>query len=296
LAALAPDVIEAGDPYRLAWSALDAASARGVPCVTFCHSNIVAEAQHRLGRATAAAARLYLRRLFAHFDAVFAASRWMVDGLRDLGLDNVVRQPLGVDVERFNPGCRDDGWRERLGIPTDTIVLAYAGRYASEKNLDTLVEVVDRLGDPYLLVLQGAGPCVPRGERVRVLPYSAEPGAIATTLASADVFVHAGQRETFGLAALEALACGTPIVVPRSAGLAELCDGRAAIGVDGGVAAFAEAVRALREQSRDSLRHFAVEAAAAFDQRQTFARLFERYTALRSTQPLNPHIGGLHLA
>jgi alpha-1,6-mannosyltransferase len=296
LAALAPDVIEAGDPYRLAWSALDAASACGVPCVTFCHSNIVAEAQHRLGRATATAVRLYLRRLLAHFDAVFAASRWMVDELRDLGLDNLVQQPLGVDIERFNPGFRDPAWRQRLAIPADAIVLTYVGRFSSEKNLDDLVELVDRLGDSYLLVLQGAGPRVPRGERVRVLPYSAEPGAVATTLANADVFVHAGRRETFGLAPLEALACGTPVVMPRCAGLAELCDGRAAIGVDGDVAAFAEAVRGLHEQSRDALRQFAVEAAREFDQRRTFPRLFERYAALSSTQTMHKQVGGLRLA
>jgi len=296
LAALAPDIIEAGDPYRLAWSALDAASTCGVPCVTFCHSNMVAEARHRLGRAAASAVRVYLRRLLGHFDAVFAASRWMVDELRDLGLDNVVQQPLGVDIERFRPDCRDPRWRERLALPADAIVLVYVGRFGYEKNLDALVEVVERLGDPYVLVLQGAGPCEPRGKRVRTLPYSAEPTSVATTLASADVFVHAGTRETFGLAVLEALACGTPAVVPRCAGLADLCDGRAAVGVDGDVEAFAEVVRALSQRPRDSLRRYAVEAAAAFDQRRVFARLFERYAALRTMQPSPPQIGGLRLA
>ena len=67
--------------------------------------------------------------------------------------------------------------------------------------------------------------------RVRVLPYSADPRSVAVTLASADVFVHAGTRETFGLAALEALACGTPVVLPASAGFMDLIDGGAALGV-----------------------------------------------------------------
>jgi len=36
----APDLIEAGDPYRLAWSALDAAQSLGIPALAFCHSNL----------------------------------------------------------------------------------------------------------------------------------------------------------------------------------------------------------------------------------------------------------------
>ena len=39
---LAPDLIEAGDPYRVAWGALDAAHTRGIPALAMCHSNIVA--------------------------------------------------------------------------------------------------------------------------------------------------------------------------------------------------------------------------------------------------------------
>ena len=171
--------------------------------------------------------------------------------MRELGLDNVVHQPLGVDLEHFNPSRRSAQWRRELGLADDAIVLAYVGRFAPEKNLGLLVEMVDMLGEPYMLVAQGAGPCPPRGSRVRVLPYSTDPRSVAVTLASADVFVHAGTRETFGLAALEALACGTPVVLPASAGFLDLIDGRAAIGVRGAHAGrLVEGVRASARSRR----------------------------------------------
>ena len=271
LAALEPDVIEAGDPYCLAWSALDAAARCGSAVATFCHSNLVAEAQRWFGGPGRLAARTYLRRLLRRFDLVMAASRWMVNEMRELGLGNVVHQPLGVDLEHFNPSRRSAQWRRELDLD-DAIVLAYVGRFAPEKNLGLLVEMVDTLGEPYVLVAQGAGPCPPRGRRVRVLPYSADARDVAVTLASADVFVHAGTRETFGLAALEALACGTPVVLPASAGFLDLIDGRAAIGVGGPTAGrLAEGVRALRDQSPQALREYALKAAGPFDQRRTFA-------------------------
>jgi len=287
LAQLAPDLIESGDPFRLAWSALDAAQQRSVPAVAFCHTNLAVEARRWLGRPGARATQRYLRHLLAEFDLVLAASEWMYGELHELGLRNVVLQPLGVDLARFRPSRRDPEWKRGLGIPEHTTVLLYAGRFAPEKNLRALCNMVERLGDDYLLIAQGAGPCPPSGPRVRVLPYEASVDAVARTLASADIFVHAGDSETFGLAPLEALACGTPVVVPACGGLADLADGDSAVGVaDVGAAALAEAVRSLRQRDADELRAAARRRAEAFDQQRMFAQQFDRYAALCDrTQP-----------
>lgn len=286
IAEAAPDLIESGDPYRLAWSALDAAQRCGVPAVAFCHSNLAAEARRLFGNVGARATRRYLRRLLGEFDLVIAASRWMHDELRTIGLDNVALQPLGVDLDRFHPSRRDDAWRRDLGIPRGTTVLLYAGRFAREKNLDVLCEMVDQLGDGYTLLALGAGPLPPRGRRVRVLPYARSAEAVARALASADLFVHAGDSETFGLAPLEALACGTPVVIPARGGLADLADGDSAFGAASATAAaLAEGVATLCRRDVDELRAGARRRAEDFDQQRMFAQQFERYATLCDRSP-----------
>jgi alpha-1,6-mannosyltransferase len=281
LTRLRPDVIEAGDPFALGGAALAAARALGVPAVSFLHADLVEQARRALGRGAARAVRAWLRRRLASFDAAFAASTAAVDMARELGLDNVVRQPLGVDLERFRPTRDAARWRAAHGLPADARVLLFVGRFAAEKDLPLLARVAERLGPPYLLVAVGAGPTPPAGPRVRVVPYCNDARDLAAAYSAADAFVHGGTRETFGLAALEALACGTPAVLPARAGFLDLIDGRAVLGVEPHVEAFAEALRALAEQDRAALAERARAAAAAHDQHRAFALLFSRYDALR---------------
>lgn len=280
LVQLRPDVIEAGDPFRVAWSALDAGWQLGAPVAAFSHSN-AAELARRAGGALAGrAARAYLRRLYRQFDIVFAASTWMVGELRGLGIDRVVHQPLGVDCATFHPRRGRLDWRARLGLSPRDCVLVYAGRFAPEKNLQVLADAVRRLGPHHALVLIGDGPAVPSGPRIVRLPYLSDPAALATALASADLFVHAGDQETFGLAVVESLACGTPVIASASAGLRDLVDNHTVIGVHRLCAdRYAEAVAAIRpglREMRDSARVRALQ----FDHRITFSSQFARYRSL----------------
>lgn len=282
-----PDLIEVGDPYRFAWSALDAGQRLGVPVAAFYHSNLDALTDHRLTRALRPAVRRYLLHLYHQYDAVFAASQWSADTLRGLGLDNVTLQPHGVDCAVFHPRWRDRQWRREVGCGDSDVVLLYAGRFAPEKNLDQLAAAVEQLGAPFVMVAIGDGPRPPRGARVRVLPYQNQPAALARALASADLFVHAGDQETFGLAPLEALACGTPVVMRARGGLTDLIDGQAAVGVERvGAAALAEMIASVAP-SAESLRDAARRRALVFDADRAFSGLLNRYTALC----LSPRLG-----
>ncbi len=283
-----PDLIEVGDPYRCAWSALDAGQQLGVPVAAFYHSNVEALAQRWMPRASHMLVRQYLRHLYRRFDAVFAPSQWAADALRRLDLDNVVLQSHGVDCNMFQPASHDPQWREELGCARSDVVLLYTGRFAPEKNLDRLTAAVDRLGPPYVLVAMGDGPCPPRGARLRLVPYRSEPAALARALASADIFVHAGDQETFGLAALEALACGTPVIARACAGLTDLIDQRAVLGVEhDNAAAFADVIASVAPIAA-TLRREARRRALQFDANRTFSQLLNRYTALCfSARPRN---------
>ena len=174
-----------------------------------------------------------------------------------------------------------------MGIAAGTRVLVFAGRFAPEKHLDVLAAAVDRLGDPYLLLAIGNGPTPPpRSARVRVLPFVADADELATALASADAFVHAGDQETFGLSVLEALACGTPVIARRAGGLAELVDPTLGIGVESGRAeAFAEAIEALFAIDRDTLKQAARTRAEANDWERVLPALLAQYRSLLQGAP-----------
>src|SRR6185312_10263794 len=140
---LEPDLIEAGDAFHPAWSAWIVARRRGVPVAAFYHSNFPQLVGRRIGS------------LSEHFDIVFAPSRSMCAFLNSLGVRHAVHQPLGVDADIFRPERRSPDLRARLGLSADVRLLAYAGRFAGEKNLPVLLHAFARLGAPYHLVLIG---------------------------------------------------------------------------------------------------------------------------------------------
>lgn len=299
LMALQPDVIEAGDPYRLAWAALDTAYAMQVPAVAFAHSNLellaATLAGPRLGGAAARFARRYASRLYRRFDLVLAPSEAMRLRLRDWGVEHVAVQPLGVDATVFHPARASPMWRNQLGLPPATRLLVYAGRFSPEKRLDVLSEAVRRLGAPYVLLAIGAGPTPPEGERVIVKPPLDNAMSLARAIASADAFVHAGDQETFGLAALEAMACGTPVVARAAEGLRELVDDSVGVAVhDGRPESFAGAIAALFLHDRGGPSRRARERAESYEWNQMLPILLMHYRQLlrdgpRGDDKIAPH-------
>ncbi|CAN5416971.1 glycosyltransferase family 1 protein [soil metagenome] len=277
----APDIIEIGDPYHLGWSALRAARAMGTPVVSFCHSDVAAMLDRLLGPWCARPARRYLRSLYSRCDRVLAPSQSVAAHLRSLGLDNIDIQPLGVDVDAFSPACRDEAWRRSLGLADDARIALYVGRFAPEKNLALLAEAIGQLDARHHLVAIGAGPRPPHGERVILRGFDGDTHAIATAMASADLLVHAGDQETFGLVALEAMACGTPVVARQRAGLAELVDDSVGAAVaDGTAAAFAAAISATLERPRDVLGAAGRARAMAHAWPAIFEQMLTRYERL----------------
>jgi len=244
LSELEPDLLEAEDPYQIAWQVAEVADALGVPAVAFCHSDLIGLFGHWFGGAGATIAARYLRALYARFDLVFAPSEVVAARLVEAGIEHVAVQPLGVDAVTFDPARADATLRTRLGLSEGTRLLVFAGRLAPEKNIPELMAMAESLGAPYHLLIIGAREVTRPSPCVTLWPYTGDAAAIAADLAACDVLVHAGRQETFGLIALEAMACGLPVVAYEGGALAELID--SSVGelapAAGGPAALAAAV------------------------------------------------------
>lgn len=242
-----PDIIEAGDPYTPGLAALRAGDSLGVPVVGFCHTDLGALAALHIGEWAEKPVQKRWAAIYGQFDQAVAPSRFIAGRLIEAGVANAIGLPLGVDVDVFHPRCGDRAkLKKTLGLRPDHRILVFAGRPAREKRLDVLVEAVERLGDPYVLLLIGAGSGAPASDRVVCLDYQRDPLALAAILAGCDAFVHANDNEPFGLVVLEAMACGLPVIGVAAGGVAESVDslvGELATASEAG--AFAEAIESV---------------------------------------------------
>ncbi len=255
LTSLKPSIIEAGDPYTPGQAAIEAGQRTGCPVVGFCHSDPAALAALHFGEWAKKPVEKRWAKLFKQFDKVVAPSAFIARRLEEAGVGEVFVRPLGVEVDTFHPERRDRDWLvKKLGVTPDTRILVFAGRPAREKNIGVLVDAVQKLGDPYVLVLVGAGAGMPEEDRVISLPYERDPRAVARIVASADAFVHANDREPFGLIVIEAMACGRPVVGVNAGGVAETVDnsvGQLARSADPDD--YAEAITALFERDVEAI-------------------------------------------
>ena len=278
-----PDLIEAGDAFMPGRAAQEAAGRLGVPAVGFCHTDPAALASLHLGEWASAPAQARWGAIYNRFDLVIAPSRFIAGRLREAGVERVAVQPLGVDTDFFQPSAEArDSVRAQLGLAANERLLVFAGRAAREKNVTLLVETLDLLGAPYRLLLIGAGARLPFHPRIACVDFETDQRRLVRWLAGADAFVHANDQEPFGLVALEALACGLPVVAPPTGGVAETVDDT--VGQRAHAAtpqAFAEAIEALFERDLVAIGQAArLRAEARFGWNGVFPRLMALYGEL----------------
>ena len=283
---LEPDLIEAADPYHLAWVALGVADRLGIPAVAFAHSDLARLFGDRFAPAIGRAAGIYLRDLYRRFDCVLAPSKLIAERLGDLGIANVAIQPLGVDGTIFHPSRADSALRNELGVASDARLLIFAGRMAREKEIPLLLRVLAGLGAPYHLVLVGGERREMLAPNVTMLPYEQDPLRLARLLASCDALIHAGRHETFGMILVEAMACALPLIAVRSGAVTEIVDadiGRIATPDD--VDSLITAVRSIFAGDRDAIGMRArLRAERDYLWENTLPRLVSRYADLARTR------------
>lgn len=227
---LAPNAIEVSDRFTLRslgrWGAR-----QGVTTVMISHERLDRlTGQIMPKRLARRIADLANRRTAANYDTVLCTTSFAREEFDRIGATNVMTVPLGVDLDMFHPRRFCTRTRNRWAAPGQ-VLLVHCGRLSVEKRADRSIDALAALRDSGVdarLVIAGDGPMRARLQRqaarlpVDFTGFIDSRNAVATLLASADVALAPGPHETFGLAALEALACGTPAVVSRTSALSEI--------------------------------------------------------------------------
>lgn len=222
-----PDVVHLASPFALGWRGLLAAERGGIGTVAAYQTDVAAYTERYRVAATTGMAHAHIARLHRRATLTLAPSTESAQQLGHLGVDRLRSWGRGVDAERFHPSRRSDALRAEWGAE---IVIGYVGRLAAEKQVEDLAALHGIPGARLVIVGDG-----PRRDRLQEqLPDALFLGrldgdALATALASFDVFVHPGESETFGQTLQEAHASGVPVVATGRGGPLDLV--RA--GVDG---------------------------------------------------------------
>lgn len=284
--ALHPDVIEANDMGSAAWFALVAARRLDVPLLGFAHVDLVRFARERKGPFAERVVVGYTRTFYNRCDVVIAPSEYMRGRLQGWGINRVLVRHLGVDAAQFHPRYRSNNLRVRLGLPADTRLLIYVGRFSAEKRIGVLLDAARRLGSPYHLLLVGGGETPELPRNVTRLPFVANTGILARLMASADALVHAGDVETFGLVYLEAMACGRPVVAANGGAAAEIVDaGSGVLAAPGSAYSLADAIDSLYRRDVEAL---GANARMRVETRFTLDHSMQRLLALYRTAKAAP--------
>jgi alpha-1,6-mannosyltransferase len=238
LASERPNIIESADPYQVGWKAVSAGKALKIPVVAFYHSHFPEAYLRgaskllgaRAGTSLMSAAQRYVRKLYNRFEATLVPSEPLAQTLTGWGVRNTRVISLGVNTDNFRRAPDDSAeTRRSLAIDRDRKLLLYVGRLAPEKNTAALFKAFEILAkrrpSEYQLMVIGDGPGrrelqrLAAAQDVKWIQYCTDPLELARYYRVADLFVHPGTQETFGLVALESQACGTPVVGIRGSRL-----------------------------------------------------------------------------
>jgi phosphatidylinositol alpha 1,6-mannosyltransferase len=217
-----PDVVHLASPALLGYGGLLAARHLGVPTVAVFQTDVAGFAESYGAGVMSRAAWAWTRHLHGKADRTLAPSTSAIENLVAHHVPRVHHWGRGVDVSGFVPSARDDGLRSAWS-PSGKPIIGFVGRLAPEKHVERLALLARR--DDLQLVIVGDG--IDRPKLESLMPSAVFTGArygpdLAAAYASMDVFVHAGEHETFCQTVQEAMASGVPVIAPNAGGPRDL--------------------------------------------------------------------------
>lgn len=205
----------------------------------------------------------------------------------NLDLDSkLVISPLGVDLTHFSPNNSNSGLKVKNA--NEQKILLACTRFSKEKDPDFLLDIARACkinGTQIQLVIAGSGPLtkklVARAEKedlpVSFIGFISDKNYLAQLLASADLFLAVGPIETFGLAALEALASGTPVICRDTSAITEIIDSKCGYSLPRDSSRWAEQIRNHFDLDQVAISKFARERAEEFSWEESAQKLLSRF-------------------
>lgn len=278
----APTSVESSDKWTLAgvgrW-----ARRRGIGSVLFSHERLEDMAADWTGRLPGVQTFVHAlnHKLARDFDQIVVTSDYAAGEFEGI-TERLRKVPLGVDLVTFNPGA---------GSPAGqgSVQLCYVGRMSHEKHPQLAVAAaveLHRRGVDFVLNMYGTGP---DAEKLRAQAgdapvvfhgFVAGRDEVARRFASSDISLSVCPTETFGLAVLEALACGTPVVTADRGGARELVTEECGDWGSPDASGIADAVQRLINRRATELRSAARRRAECYDWGTSVAKMLQTHSQL----------------
>ena len=224
ISAFQPDLVHVVNPFFLGPFGMSYARRLNVPVVASFHTDLPRYAQAYGYGFVAPVLWSYLRALHNRADLNLCPSTAIRSDLRQQGFRRVRWWRRGIDTELFTPGPYNQDVRSRLsGGEPHKFLIVNVGRQAPEKRLHLLRDQIFPAEDVRLALI-GGGPSHEQlkrhfGGTPTVLPGYLRGQDLVEAYRAADAFIFPSTTETFGLVALEAMACRLPVIAARTGGV-----------------------------------------------------------------------------
>lgn len=283
--ACSPDIVELHDKTTLSWVA-GWCESQGIPCITFSHERTTDVVADRLPRfiPLSRLVKGWSTQVASRSTGIVCASKFAASEFSEFR-DRVHVIPLGADLETFMP-------IQHSGESVNRRV-AYVGRLSPEKCPRLLIQAARILhdrGTPINVTIVGDGPqstelkTMATGLDIEFVGRVNDRSLVATIMAESAVVAAPSPFETFGLSVVEALASGTPVVVPHIGAGQELVAQGCGVVAPFSAAGFAVAIDEVLGWNRDEVRVRCRSHAQNFSWAKTGEHLLELYADILGTQ------------
>lgn len=226
-----PDIIHIATPYMMGLYGLFSAKSLNIPVVSSYHTHFDQYLEYYKAPWLLPLLWKYLRWFHDATERTFVPTMETKKKLEDLGFQSLRIWTRGVDSSKFHPFFDTKKVRRKYNI-TQKYVLTYVGRFAPEKDLKTLNNIMEYLPSSYKenihWLLVGDGPNFPEWKKKMcnldniTLTGYLKGEDLAEIYACADLFIFPSSTETFGNVVLESFASGTPAIVANEGGVKEI--------------------------------------------------------------------------